>query len=341
MRVEPAKAWLVASREYLDNVRTRGFWVSLLLMPVLLLVMVVAPVLLADVQSAARYAVYDQSGWVQRAVAIQIAHDDASVLIEALETLTAEERPSALADLPSLPTPESRSQLAAATAERFVELLSQGTPAHAPAAPEDRPAKPEDRIARWWHDDPDAAVRIAPALSTARYQYIATPGLERTELNDRLADDSLLGYFVIPDDPVVDGRDATYVTRKLTNLEVRIWYARLVTNVVRDRRIREENIASSTADWIQTPITFETTRLTDSGTETAAQLGDTLTQWAPVAFVYLLWISIFSVTQMLLTNTVEEKSNKLVEVLLSSLRPIDLMAGKILGIAATGITIVG
>ena len=132
-----------------------------------------------------------------------------------------------------------------------------------------------------------------------------------------------------------------YVTRKLTNLEVRNWYAGLVTNVVRDRRIREENIAPSTADWIQTPITFDTTRLTDSGTETAAQLGDTLTQWAPVAFVYLLWISIFSVTQMLLTNTVEEKSNKLVEVLLSSLRPVDLMAGKILGIAATGITIVG
>src|SRR5262249_45613788 len=149
------------------------------------------------------------------------------------------------------------------------------------------------------------------------------------ELNEQLANDLLLGYFVIPEDPVADGRDALYVTRKLTNLEVRNWYAALVTNVVRDRRIREEDIASSTADWIQTPIAFDTTRLTDSGTETAARLGDTLTQWAPVAFVYFLWISIFSVTQMLLTNTIEEKSNKLVEVLLSSLQPVDLMAGKI------------
>src|SRR5262249_62112875 len=71
-----------------------------------------------------------------------------------------------------------------------------------------------------------------------------------------------------------------------------------------------------------------------------AGLADTLSQWAPVAFVYLLWISIFSITQMLLTNTVDEKSNKLVEVLLSSISPLDLMGGKILGIAATGITIV-
>ena len=44
---------------------------------------------------------------------------------------------------------------------------------------------------------------------------------------------------------------------------------------------------------------------------------------------------------MLLTNTIEEKSNKLIEVLLSSISPIVLMAGKILGIALTGLTIIG
>ena len=130
------------------------------------------------------------------------------------------------------------------------------------------------------------------------------------------------------------------MTRKLTNQDVRRWYESLVTDVVRDRRIRDANIAPETAAWIQTPIEFASIRLGEGGVETAAELADTLGQWAPVAFVYLLWISIFSITQMLLTNTVEEKSNKLVEVLLSSVAPVDLMAGKILGIAATGITIV-
>ena len=43
---------------------------------------------------------------------------------------------------------------------------------------------------------------------------------------------------------------------------------------------------------------------------------------------------------MLLTNTIEEKSNKLIEVLLSSVSPLVLMAGKIAGIAATGLTII-
>ncbi|MCG8460124.1 MAG: ABC transporter permease, partial [Holophagales bacterium] len=66
-----------------------------------------------------------------------------------------------------------------------------------------------------------------------------------------------------------------------------------------------------------------------------------LRQWAPVAFVYLLWVAIFSIAQMLLTNTVEEKGNRIMEVLLSSVSPLQLMVGKILGIALTGLAMVG
>jgi ABC-2 type transport system permease protein len=63
--------------------------------------------------------------------------------------------------------------------------------------------------------------------------------------------------------------------------------------------------------------------------------------WAPMGFVYLLWIAVFSIAQMLLTNTVEEKSNRIIEVLLSSVSAHQLMTGKILGIAATGLTMIG
>jgi ABC-type Na+ efflux pump permease subunit len=45
--------------------------------------------------------------------------------------------------------------------------------------------------------------------------------------------------------------------------------------------------------------------------------------------------------QMLLHNTIEEKSNRIAEVLLSSVTPYELMMGKLLGIAAIGFTMVG
>jgi ABC-2 type transport system permease protein len=44
---------------------------------------------------------------------------------------------------------------------------------------------------------------------------------------------------------------------------------------------------------------------------------------------------------MLLNNTIEEKSNRIIEVLLSSVTPGELMMGKLFGIAAVGLTMVG
>ena len=68
---------------------------------------------------------------------------------------------------------------------------------------------------------------------------------------------------------------------------------------------------------------------------------DIVRQWAPSGFVYLLWVAIFTISQMLLNNIIEEKSNRIIEVLLSSVTPGELMMGKLLGIAAIGLTLVG
>ena len=70
-------------------------------------------------------------------------------------------------------------------------------------------------------------------------------------------------------------------------------------------------------------------------------MADVIRQWVPVGFVYLLWIGIFSISQMLLNNTIEEKSNRIIEVLLSSVTAGELMMGKLVGIAAVGLTMIG
>jgi len=67
-------------------------------------------------------------------------------------------------------------------------------------------------------------------------------------------------------------------------------------------------------------------------------MADTLRKWAPIGFVYLLWVAIFTVVNMLLNNTVEEKSNRIIEVLLSSATPWEIMCGKLIGIAGVGLT---
>jgi ABC-2 type transport system permease protein len=56
----------------------------------------------------------------------------------------------------------------------------------------------------------------------------------------------------------------------------------------------------------------------------------------PAAFMMLLWISTFTSANYLLTSTIEEKSNKVMEVLLSAVSPMQLMTGKILGQGMVG-----
>jgi ABC-2 type transport system permease protein len=58
------------------------------------------------------------------------------------------------------------------------------------------------------------------------------------------------------------------------------------------------------------------------------------------AFIYffIMFMSMMTPSQMLVTSLIEEKSSRVVEVLLSAVSPLELMAGKILGLIGVGLT---
>jgi ABC-2 type transport system permease protein len=62
---------------------------------------------------------------------------------------------------------------------------------------------------------------------------------------------------------------------------------------------------------------------------------------AAYLFVLMMFVGIIVLSQYLLTNLIEEKSSRVVEVLLSAVSPFELMAGKILGLTAAGLTGIG
>jgi ABC-2 type transport system permease protein len=79
---------------------------------------------------------------------------------------------------------------------------------------------------------------------------------------------------------------------------------------------------------VRRPEAF-TRRLAPSGSE--AKETTELRIFIPMGFMMLLWIATFTSGNYLLTTTIEEKSNKVMEVLLSAVSPFQLMGGKILG----------
>ncbi len=77
--------------------------------------------------------------------------------------------------------------------------------------------------------------------------------------------------------------------------------------------------------------------VTEKGEHEANEMAD---MFVPFGFMLLLWICTFTGGQYLLTTTIEEKSSKVIEVLLSATSPMQLMTGKILGQGAVALTMV-
>ena len=83
-----------------------------------------------------------------------------------------------------------------------------------------------------------------------------------------------------------------------------------------------------------TPPAAQTLRLAPDGREARERVEAKIL--VPLGFMMLLWIGTMTSANYLLTSTIEEKSNRVMEVLLSAISPMQLLAGKILGYGLVG-----
>jgi ABC-type Na+ efflux pump permease subunit len=77
------------------------------------------------------------------------------------------------------------------------------------------------------------------------------------------------------------------------------------------------------------------------GAEGEQQTNEIAARLLPMGFMLLILISVMTAGQQLMTSTIEEKSSRVVELLLAAVSPTQLMAGKILGqLAVASLTLI-
>ena len=323
---------LIAGREVRENVRTKGFWISVFSVPVLLLIATALPALWRSSAPQLQFAVVDPSGWLGDAVRDRGLTRDLEQVLDGLADGQRLVLPAPLAGLPALAAQLSetdRLQLARVAA-------GIARPPRKPQWPAALPTQLHD----WWLALP--AKDVPPWLAgTAHARFVWEPVGDRdeTELLDRVRDGQLFAYIVLPFDPIAGEEPALYVSQNLTNQDLALWFKDHARNAVRIRRLQEQNLSDEDVAWIERQLVFRDVA-TAGDTSASATVQDVLAQWAPALLAYLLWISVFAVAQMLLTTTVEEKSSKLADVLLATVTTDDLLAGKVIGVAITGMLIV-
>ena len=337
--MKPRNIVLIARRDYLAYVARRRFWIGLLLTPAILLAVIFVPVLIHKYQSAQNYAVIDQSGWVLKAVKQRIATSD----YEKLFALAAAHQKDGTAK--ALPKPLAAiapdvARLSASRQEALAKAMAMGAPGVPTGAVAQAIWQKRTAFTHWYETlDAKQARDIDRGLAIARYHYESGDDSE-SALREHVTQGKLLGYFVIPADPLKADAHYRYASRNLTNADLKNWFEAQVNAVVQARKVAQVGLPVAKAEWLKAPVGFRSQLVTRTGARKATA-AEKAAQYLPMGYVYLLFISIMSISQLLMMSAVEEKSGRIAETLLAIVDPNEIMAGKTLGVALVGLTQVG
>jgi ABC-2 type transport system permease protein len=156
---------------------------------------------------------------------------------------------------------------------------------------------------------------------------------KRNELGRKVLAKTLSAYLVIPAD-ILSGGAAEYASLNVSDFDEVKRINEALNAVVIERRLKEEGLDPAKVAQYTQRVGLKTIKVTERGEQ--EDVGGTFV--VAYVLVLMLYMTLFFYGSIIMRGVIEEKSNRVVEVVLSSLRPFELMAGKILGIAAVGFT---
>ena len=140
-------------------------------------------------------------------------------------------------------------------------------------------------------------------------------------------------YFVIPNDYTTKGIIQNYTLEKQLSVPTDIQGA--IENFLSDNLLAGK-FPAATVQVIESPLNLVSTRLTETGAAAQDQ-GGVSDLVIPGIFSLLLVLSLIFSSTYVLQSLGEEKENRIMEILLSSVSPRQLITAKVLGIGLAGL----
>lgn len=164
-------------------------------------------------------------------------------------------------------------------------------------------------------------------------------GASVDELRKQNEDESeFAALLYISKDLSVDSTAAVMYSDKQVNLELKTYVSGLLNKYIEQQKLAAYNIPNlkEMVDKSQTDINLKTIKWGEDGKEKEASAELALVIGMITAFIIYMFIVIYGAQVM--SGVVQEKTNRIVEVMISSVKPFELMMGKIIGIAMVGLT---
>jgi ABC-2 type transport system permease protein len=156
---------------------------------------------------------------------------------------------------------------------------------------------------------------------------------QRNGLSRKVLAKKLSAYIFIPAD-ILTGGAAEYAALNVSDFDEVKRLNEALNAVVIEKRLKKEGLDPAKVAQYTRRVGLKTIKVTERGEQ--EDVGGTFV--IAYVLVLILYMTLFFYGSIIMRGVIEEKSSRVVEVVLSSLRPFELMAGKILGIAAVGLT---
>ena len=166
---------------------------------------------------------------------------------------------------------------------------------------------------------------------------------EQTDLSTEVARKELTYKYAvlyIGSDVMENPSNVRLYVNSSSSISVESTISSQISNIIESEKLKRYNIENleQILDEVKTPVTVQVFR-NDKSQETDTQAQSSVIA-SVVAYIlgFILYMFLLIYGSMVMQAVIEEKNSRVLEVMVCSVRPFDLMMGKILGVAAVAVT---
>ena len=165
-------------------------------------------------------------------------------------------------------------------------------------------------------------------------RYASGQGRSDASLTEAVRNKELQAYVVIPDNILEDGTIAMF-TRGGTGISFDDRIENDIEPFIVKARLKSVGTDTSVIGLVERGIEINTLKITEEGLEQ-----DVSEASAAIGYFvgFLMYMLIFLYGSLVMRGVIEEKANRIVEVIASSVKPFEIMFGKVVGIGLVGLT---
>ncbi len=185
----------------------------------------------------------------------------------------------------------------------------------------------------------DYSGRYFPRLeSNKQYHFVNDGGDLDTYRKNAIVNNDIHALLVINGNLSSDSGKVTLYARKQVELELKNNIGNQLEALARKDKIESFAIPDleSIIQKADVHLSVNTIKWEDDGSEKKSS--SELAMIIGMICTVVIYIFIFAYGALVMNGVIEEKTNRIVEIIVSSVRPFELMMGKIIGIALVGLT---